>query len=137
MSEVAKKMRSHGLLVFRTKLARERLNNKELPSIHLIVFVRDKPVFVRIAKQKLMANKFQVKQVPELPGDYIILDPSTFGLERFFEYVEQVHRERRAVDRVILESLVSKSKLTPRDAMEIAEKIKEDGVEELKKMGLI
>ncbi|MCI4409390.1 MAG: hypothetical protein JHC26_09875 [Thermofilum sp.] len=137
MSEIARKMRSQGLLVFRTKLARERFNNKELPPIHLIVFIWDKPVFVRIAKQKLMANKFQVKQVPELPGDYVILDPSVFGLERFFEYVGRVHRERRAVDRVILESLASKSKLTPRDAMEIAEKIKEDGVEELKKMGLI
>ena len=136
-SAVAKKMRSHGLLVFRTRLARERLNNRELPPIHLIVFIGDKPVFVRIAKQKLMANKFQVKQVPELPGDYIILDPSTFGLERFYEYVELVHRERLAINRVILESLASKSKLTPRDAMEIVEKIKEDGVEELRKMGLI
>jgi hypothetical protein len=137
VSEVARKMRSHGLLVFRTKLARERLNNKELPPIHLIVFIGEKPVFVRIARQNLKANKFQVRQVPELPGDYVILDPSVFGLERFFEYVELVRRERLAINRVILESLASKSKLTPRDAMEIAEKIKEDGVEELRKMGLI
>jgi hypothetical protein len=137
VSDIAKKMRSHGLLVFRTKLARERLNNKELPPIHLIVFIGDKPVFIRIAKQKLKANKFQVKQASELTGDYIILDPSVFGLERFYEYVELIHRERRAIDRIILESLASKSKLMPRDAMEIAEKIKEDGVEELRKTGLI
>ncbi|MEM3549324.1 MAG: hypothetical protein QXJ23_10020 [Thermofilum sp.] len=113
VSEVARKMRSHGLLVFRTKLARERLNNKELPPIHLIVFIGDKPIFVRIARQNLKANKFQVRQVPELPGDYVILDPSVFGLERFFEYVELVRRER------------------------IVEKIKEDWVEELRKIGLI
>jgi len=137
VSEVAKKMRSRGLLVFRTRLAIERLDNKRLPPIHLIVFIGDKPVFVRLARQKLRANKFQVKQVPVLPGDYIILDPSTFGLERFFEYVELVHRERLAIGRVILESLASKSRLTPRDAKEIAEKIKEGELEFLRRRGLV
>jgi hypothetical protein len=137
VSEVAKKIRSHGLLVFRTKLAIERLNNKKLPPVHLIVFIGDKPVFVRLARQKLKANKFQIKQVPVLPGDYIILDPSTFGLERFFEYVEHMRRERLAIDRVILESLALKSKLTPEDAREIAEKIKESEAEFLRGRGLV
>jgi len=136
-SEVAKKIRSHGLLVFRTKLSRERLNNKELPPIHLIVFMWDTPVFIRIARQKLKANKFQVKQVPELPGDYVILDPSDYGLERFFEYAEHVRRERLARDRVILESLALKSELTSRDAGEIAEIIKKGEVDFLRRKGLV
>jgi hypothetical protein len=137
VSEVAKKMRSHGLLVFRTKLDIERFNNKRLPAIHLIVFIGDAPVFVRIARQKLKANKFQVKQVTELPGDYIILDPSTFGLERFFEYVEHKRREKLARDRLVLEGLALKSKLTPIDAREIVEKIKEGEVDFLRERGLI
>jgi hypothetical protein len=137
VSEVAKKMRSHGYLVFRTKLAIERFNNKRLPAIHLIVFIGDTPVFVRIARQKLKANKFQVKQVSELPGDYIILDPSTFGLERFFEYVEHKRKEKLARDRLVLESLALKSKLTPIDVREIVEKIKEGEVDFLRERGLV
>jgi hypothetical protein len=137
VSEVAKKMRSHGFLVFRTKLDIERFNNKRLPAIHLIVFIGDTPVFVRIARQKLKANKFQVKQVSELPGDYIILDPSTFGLERFFEYVEHKRREKLARDRLVLESLALKSKLTPIDVREIVEKIKEGEVDFLRERGLV
>ena len=136
MSMIVKKMHERGLLVFRTKM-RERCDGRVLPKIDLIVFVNGDPVFVHVDKYRLRSNIFQVKQVPCLPGDYVIFDASERGLSMFFSYVEQKRREVLERSRLLLERLAEKSRLTEEDARELEDIVKEGEVEWLKERGLI
>ena len=136
VSMVAKRMRERGLLVFRTKM-RERCGNRELPRIELIVFVSGEPVFVHVDRYRLRSNVFQVKQVPCLPGDYVVFDASERGLSMFFGYVEQKRREALEKSKLLLDGLAEKSRPTEEDARELGDRVKEGEVEWLRRRGLI
>ena len=136
LSLIVKKMHERGLLVFRTKM-REKCNGRVLPRIELIVFVNGEPVFVHVDKYRRRSNIFQVKQVPCLPGDYVIFDASEKGLAMFFSYVEQKRREVLEKSKLLLERLAEKSRLTEKDARELEDRVKEGEVEWLRERGLI
>ena len=136
MSMIVKKMHEHGLLVFRTKM-RERCGNRELPRIELIVFINGEPVFVHVDKYRLRSNIFQVKQVPCLPGDYVVFDANEKGLSMFFSYVEQKRKEVLGKSRLLLERLAEKSGLTEKGVWELEDRVKEGEVEWLRRRGLV
>jgi hypothetical protein len=133
---VVKKMRERGLLVFRTKM-REKCGGRVLPRIDLIVFVEGEPVFVHVDRYRLRSNVFQVKQVPCLPGDYVVFDASERGLSMFFSYVERKRQEALAKGRLVLEGLAEKSRLTERDVWELDDAVKRGEVEWLRGRGLV
>jgi hypothetical protein len=136
MPLVVKKMRERGLLVFRTKM-RETCGGRRLPKIDLIVFVDGEPVFVHVDRYRLRSNVFQVKQVPCLPGDYVVFDASERGLSMFFGYVEQKRLEALERGRLLLEGLAEKSRLTEGDAWELEDRVKGGEAEWLRKRGLV
>jgi hypothetical protein len=136
LSLVVKKMRERGLLVFRTKM-REKCGGRRLPKIDLIVFVEGEPVFVHVDRYRLRSNVFQVKQVPCLPGDYVVFDASERGLSMFFGYVERKRMEALERGRLILEGLAEKSRLTEGDVWELEDRVKGGEVEWLRRRGLV
>jgi hypothetical protein len=134
--QVVKKMRERDLLVFRTKM-REKCGGRVLPRIDLIVFVEGEPVFVHVDRYRLRSNVFQVKQVPCLPGDYVVFDASERGLSMFFSYVEQKRLEALERGRLVLEGLAEKSRLTEGDVLELGDRVKGGEAEWLKRRGLV
>jgi hypothetical protein len=75
--------------------------------------------------------KEKIKMFPEEELSRMIIE---FLRLKVFE--EELKRSE-ALQRVVLEALAAKSKLTQKDALELGEKIKEGMLQELKEKGLI